>query len=99
LAIDFMRREASRSCRLAAAERFVEDGTVQNLVELEAKALFYRFCIALPKQDRTLLELHFEAELPPSSVARLLGISVNTFYARKSRMVKKLRKTFAAEYL
>jgi len=92
LTIDFLRK--GKTLGVVANELAPMNATDPSagLVREEKRKFMTEMIAALPAGDRLLIELSFKKELPAEDIAVILGISVNAFYTRKSRVVAKLRQ-------
>lgn len=46
--------------------------------------------------DRLFYHLYFKEYLPPETIARVLGISTDSVYSKKAKLVEKIKKNVAA---
>jgi RNA polymerase sigma factor (sigma-70 family) len=58
----------------------------------ETAARLERAMVELAQKDRLLAEMHLIRGAPLEEVARLLGVSMNAAYVRKSRVLERLRR-------
>lgn len=74
-----------------SSESDVEDAEHRTNIERLERTLRAAFA-AVPDQDRVLVALRFDQELPIAQIAKLTGISVPTLHRRLDRTLKDLRR-------
>ena len=64
----------------------------EGLLGKEHEDLFKEVICDLNANDMLFLELFYRKELSPKSIAGILGITINTVYSKKARIIKKILK-------
>jgi RNA polymerase sigma-70 factor (ECF subfamily) len=97
--IDFLRKEKKRY----SVDSIDSEKTIPPLVEkspahdevlemTETEQEIKKVIDSLSPNERLLVKLVYYKELSPKEVSRVMGISIVTFYSKKSRILVKLRK-------
>ena len=95
--LDYLREKGRRS-RIIDHHSEINYGhpSGQNIeteaLEHEQAAIFREALLELGAEDLTFLNLFYEQELPPESIARMLGVTVSTVYSKKNRLKGKLKR-------
>lgn len=106
LTIDRLRREARsvaldddtpRMLELRRTLRSDEPGPEETMQGVEAAERVGQALAELGPKDRLLAELHLVRGRSLDDVARILGVTMNAAYVRKSRILDRLRRTLGRE--
>ncbi len=79
------------------AERSDDPDPEETFLDREREDILSAAIIRLPPEDLLFLNLYYEDEHPPERIAEILGVSVNTVYSRKHRMLERLKKLVEEE--
>jgi len=82
------RRHQDYSTRMDQEMNFIEN----EIIRAEVKAEIYKAVSLLPGKMQQVFRLGFIEGLPNREIARLLGISVNTIKAQKSRAMELVKE-------
>ena len=72
------------------SDRTVEDASRRRDIERLQRALQTAFA-AIAAQDRVVIALRFDQDLPIAEISRITGVSVPTLHRRLDKSVKQLR--------
>ena len=92
LTIDYLRAQRSPTLEVSDSIASRDPDVLDVLISDEEELALTEALEELEPQDRLVIELHYYRGLAPEESARLLNISVGTFYTRKSRALAKLRE-------
>lgn len=76
------------------SDRTVEDANRRRDIERLERALQTAFA-AVAVQDRVVIALRFDQDLPMAEIARITGVSVPTLHRRLDKSVKQLREALS----
>jgi RNA polymerase sigma-70 factor (ECF subfamily) len=82
------RRHQDYTTRMDQEMNFIEN----EIIRAEVKAEIYKAVSLLPEKMQQVFRLGFIEGLPNREIARLLGISVNTIKAQKSRAMELIKE-------
>jgi RNA polymerase sigma factor (sigma-70 family) len=71
---------------------FAEDDAAESH---ERREIVERSLAGCSPRDRLLYRLYFEDMAPPETIARILGVGVNTVYSKKAKLIDKLKVAVA----
>jgi RNA polymerase sigma factor (sigma-70 family) len=93
LTIDYLRRQPRSAPDPLNAFLINQPDYSETSIKQEEQRLLSRAIETLSARDQTFIELYVQEALPPQEIALILRTSLGSIYARKSRVLEKLRRS------